>query len=121
MADGFAPPPALVVRRCAGSVRRMLPKAPPRGVSTADGTECLLGARLYYVRRDWVSNFDAARSDARCDDYGGTAHGMLGRCVYRCDNDVVDHQLLMEMDDEVTMSLRWRCLLTTISARPYIH
>ena len=70
--------------------------------------ECPFSARdLYYVRRDWVSNFDVpsgATLDATILEELRT--GMLGRCVYRCDNDVVDHQLLaMEMDDEVTMSL----------------
>ena len=71
-------------------------------------SECPFSARdLYYVRRDWVSNFDVppgATLDATIMEELRT--GMLGRCVYRCDNDVVDHQLLsMEMDDEVTMSL----------------
>ena len=71
-------------------------------------SECPFSARdLYYVRRDWVSNFDVppgATLDATILEELRT--GMLGRCVYRCDNDVVDHQLLsMEMDDEVTMSL----------------
>ena len=71
-------------------------------------SECPFSARdLYYVRRDWVSNFDVppgATLDATIMEVLRT--GMLGRCVYRCDNDVVDHQLLsMEMDDEVTMSL----------------
>ena len=71
-------------------------------------SECPFSARdLYYVRRDWVSNFDVppgATLDATIMEELRT--GMLGRCVYRCDNDVVDHKLLsMEMDDEVTMSL----------------
>ena len=44
------------------------------------------------------------------------AYGAFGRCVYRCDNDVVDKQLLsMEMDDAVVVSLSMECSPTTIS------
>ncbi len=94
--------------RCAGSVRRMLPKAPPRGVSTAGwNPNALLGARpLLRPPRLGLELRRAAGATLDATIMEELRTGMLGRCVYRCDNDVVDHQLLsMEMDDEVTMSL----------------
>lgn len=61
---------------------------------------------LYAVRRDWISNFDipagwtldeVIRRELR--------EGPYGRCVYRCDNNVVDHQIIsMEMENDVTIS-----------------
>lgn len=71
-------------------------------------SQCPFSAReLYYVRRDWVSNFDVPE--------GGTLDqtileelrtGIHGRCIFRCDNDVVDHQLVsLELENEVTVSL----------------
>jgi len=69
---------------------------------------CPFSARdLYYVRRDWISNFDVpAGTTLDAAILKELRTGMLGRCVYHCDNDVVDHQLLaMEMDDETTISL----------------
>ena len=61
---------------------------------------------LYRVRRDWIANFDVPQGktiDEVIEDQ--LRHGLYGRCVYRCDNDVVDHQIVsMEMESEVTVN-----------------
>lgn len=61
---------------------------------------------LYRTRRDWISNFDIPEGL----DIGQVIDrelrsGPYGRCVFHCDNDVVDHQILaMEMENDVTIS-----------------
>jgi predicted dehydrogenase len=60
---------------------------------------------LYWRRREWIRNFDIPKGktieDAIQMELKGGPHG---RCVYHCDNDVVDNQvLLMEMDDKTTI------------------
>ena len=61
---------------------------------------------LYRVRRDWIANFDVPEGktiEEVIEDQ--LRHGLYGRCVYRCDNDVVDHQIVsMEMESEVTVN-----------------
>lgn len=61
---------------------------------------------LYQVRRDWIANFDVPAGktiDEVIEDQ--LREGVYGRCVYRCDNDVVDHQIVsMEMESEVTIN-----------------
>lgn len=62
---------------------------------------------LYHNRREWISNFDVAESQTLDEVLNEELHhGMYGRCVYHCDNDVVDHQILsMEMENAVTINL----------------
>ncbi|WP_295935931.1 Gfo/Idh/MocA family oxidoreductase [uncultured Alistipes sp.] len=70
--------------------------------------QCPFSARdLYYVRKDWVANFDVVPGSTLDQTILEELRtGQYGRCVYRCDNDVVDHQLLaMEMSDRMTISL----------------
>ena len=95
--------------RCAGSVRTNAPAgAGRRCLDCAIESACPFSARdLYYVRRDWVANFDVPEGKTLDETILEELRtGMYGRCVYHCDNDVVDHQLLaMEMEGEVTVSL----------------
>lgn len=62
---------------------------------------------LYKRRRDWVSNFDIPEGttfDEAIDNVLRTTP--YGRCVYKSDNDVVDHQVvIMEFENGVTANL----------------
>lgn len=61
--------------------------------------------KIYYRKRTWLSHFDLPDNP---DEHGPVIMdqlktGPMGRCVYHCDNDVVDHQIVsMEFEDAVT-------------------
>lgn len=61
---------------------------------------------LYYRRRRWWRHFDIPESaDEEQIIMRELQTGMYGRCVYHCDNDVVDHQVVsMLMEDDVTVN-----------------
>lgn len=70
--------------------------------------KCPYSAKDLYLRRhEWIRNFDVP--DGKSLDeviIEELKHGPLGRCVYHCDNDVVDHQvLLMQLENETTITL----------------
>lgn len=69
--------------------------------------ECPYSAlELYYRKRRWLRHFDlAAGTDADEVILRELQTGPYGRCVYHCDNDVVDHQVVsMLMEEEVTVN-----------------
>lgn len=67
---------------------------------------------LYERRRDWISNFVVPEGETIDSAIRRELEeGRYGRCVYRCDNDVVDHQVVaMEMEDGVDVSLTMEAL-----------
>ena len=70
-------------------------------------TQCPFSAvDLYRTRRDWIANFDVPQGkniDEVIEEE--LEQGLYGRCIYHCDNDVVDHQIVsMEMESEVTIN-----------------
>ena len=62
--------------------------------------------KLYRERREWIANFDVPEGKTIDDVIEYQLHvGIYGRCVYHCDNNVVDHQIVsMEMESEVTIN-----------------
>lgn len=61
---------------------------------------------LYKNRKLWIGNFDVP-SGSTIDEVidKQLAEGPYGRCVYHCDNDVADHQVLnLELADQTTIS-----------------
>ena len=66
---------------------------------------CPYSARKIYVERDSWYYRAITNSDRKEDRLKAIAEGPYGRCVYRCDNDVVDHQVVaMEFEDGITAS-----------------
>lgn len=62
---------------------------------------------LYWRRRQWINNFDVREGQTIEDVIQHQLHhGEYGRCVYHCDNDVVDNQVLtMQMTDGSLITL----------------
>lgn len=65
--------------------------------------------RIYYKDRTYLHHFDLpmdepARGDAIMRHL---REGQYGRCVYRCDNTVMDHQVCaMQFEDEITVTFQ---------------
>ena len=61
---------------------------------------------LYKERKQWIRNFDVPKGQTIDDVIDKELReGVFGRCVYHCDNDVADHQIVnMELEDETTIS-----------------
>ncbi len=96
-----------------GSLRWFRKKNAPPGSSTrcinCDIEEkCPFSAvDLYKRRRDWIGNFIPAPGETVDDVIDRELkEGRFGRCVYHCDNDLVDNQVVtMQMDNGTIISL----------------
>lgn len=98
-----------------GSLRWFRPENAPkdsaeRCISCPKECECPYSAvDLYKNRREWIANFIPGPGETVDDvvDRELTS-GRFGRCVYRCDNDVADNQvvtMLMENGMLITLTL----------------
>ena len=67
---------------------------------------------LYKERHEWIANFDVAEGETIDEVIDRQlTEGPYGRCVYHCDNNVVDHQIVaLEMDNDVTINFSMDCL-----------
>lgn len=62
---------------------------------------------LYKRRQEWIANFDKSKDETMDEviDRELTT-GLFGRCVFHCDNNVVDRQIIaMEMENGVTVNM----------------
>ncbi len=94
-----------------GSLKHFKEKNAPAG-STARCTDgckaeatCPYSAlKVYYRNRTYLHHFDFPEGADKGEIImKNLKEGPYGRCVYRCDNDVVDHQILnLEFEDEIT-------------------
>lgn len=100
-----------------GSLRHFRSECAPEG-SAARCIDCSIekgcpfsAVDLYRNRRDWISNFDVKEGETiDIVIERELAEGRQGRCVYHCDNDVVDHQIVsIEMENDVTVNLSMDC------------
>jgi len=81
------------------------PGAPKRCIEGCPVSDtCVYYAPDIYLKENGGWKSEAASNDQSYEAlYKAMVEGPFGRCVYHCDNDVVDHQVVsMEFDNEVT-------------------
>jgi predicted dehydrogenase len=94
-----------------GSLKHFTVKNAPQGSTPRCTDGCAIEAtcpysalKIYYRNRTYLHHFDLPKDV----DQGSTILELLktgpyGRCVYHCDNDVVDHQIVsMEFENQIT-------------------
>ena len=80
------------------------PTAPPRCTDGCD-VDCPYDTRKLYLKgSEWFRSVAAGHSNATDDEVMAVLKtGPYGRCVFQCDNDVVDHQVVsMQFEDDIT-------------------
>lgn len=104
-----------------GSLRWFRSENAPEGsaercINCSIEKECPFSAvNLYWRRREWINNFNVPEGKTIEDVIKEQLEtGEYGRCVYHCDNDVVDNQVVtMQMSDNslitVCMDIFTRC------------
>ena len=95
-----------------GSLRWFCKENAPKGsaercIDCKSEASCPFSAiHLYKERKQWIYNFDVHEGQTIDDVIDQELReGVYGRCVYHCDNDVADHQIVnMELEDKTTIS-----------------
>jgi len=91
--------------------------APPRCTDGCD-VNCPYDARKLYMKGDWWFRGAAAGYANPSDEdvMAALKAGPYGRCVFQCDNDVVDHQTVnMLFEDDITVMFSMSSLTPDIS------
>jgi predicted dehydrogenase len=112
-----------------GSLTHFRPEHAPKGaaarcVDCPIETDCKYSALRQYVdtnREHWPAAV-ASHDHDRASHYRAIAEGPYGRCVWRCDNDVVDHQVVaMEFGGGMTATFTMTAFTQHCSRRIRAH
>ncbi len=112
-----------------GSLKWFRPENAPAGSTLRCTDACAVekncpysAVNLYFRQKRWLRHFDLPEGKEE-DRFilEELKTGPYGRCVYRCDNDVVDHQVVsMEMEDEITVNFAMEGFTKTGGRRTHV-
>ncbi|MCL1787875.1 MAG: Gfo/Idh/MocA family oxidoreductase, partial [Defluviitaleaceae bacterium] len=87
--------------------RANAPKGTPDRCTDGCTVDCPYDSRKLYLnnKNEWFRSVAAGHYGASDDEVEAALKtGPYGRCVFKCDNDVVDHQVVsMSFEDDITM------------------
>lgn len=94
-----------------GSLKHFKEKNAPAGSTMrctdgckVEGTCPYSALKIYFRNRTYLHHFDFPEKSNQAEEImKNLKEGPYGRCVYHCDNDVVDHQIVnLEFEDQIT-------------------